>query len=227
MVAPLAVAAAAFFGVRYLLDVMASSPQLLQEEHPEIAIDAAKPRFDGELLGIYLGPPEVLAAKGIQTNLRTVCPGGLDVVPGGGYAPPAPKYLPPGAREPAEYEAALDTAPNPGATICRDNGQLYTAWRLYELPGAAAGAEGQILINRVREPRPSRETDAPPDRVQVVSVGGRSAIVVKPVVAEGGTVATVTNVIFPEPGGYTVIQAEVVSFDEVMKVAESLAPALQ
>lgn len=226
ILAPITVGVAAFFGVRALLEVTVSQPRLLQQEYPQIAEDVLKQRFEGELLGIYLAPSKVLAQRGIQIYVDKLCPSGFDVVPGDAYAPPAPKYLPPGTYQPPTYEA-LATEPNPAATICRDNGRLYTAWRVYKLPPTATGLEGEILIERYVLPRPYRSTDAPRDRIEVLTVGGRPAIVIKPLVPEGGTVASVTNVIFPEPGGYTVIQAQVVSFTEVMKVAESLGEALK
>jgi hypothetical protein len=200
------------------LVAVASGPSA-QSPEEIVAIDNAKPRFSGELLGIFLGTPEVLSEQGYLRSPGADCPGGFDTVPNDASVPAVPRYLPPGAFQPERAPSIAADQPNASALICRDTAKPYRTWRYYELE-AKDGWVPTILINRVLETRPYRETDAPQDRVQVMTLGDREVIVVRPVVPEGWRAGT--NVLIPEPGGYTVIQSHVVSYDEVVRVAESV-----
>lgn len=224
---PLLVAGACFLVGRTLLDspaspVTAGLPLGLPQASPERALDAGKPRFEGELLGIYLGPTEALIAKGIQIDVSKACPSGFTFVADTAYAPPVPKYVPAGATQPAEY-VPFGAVPNPGAAVCQDDGRPYTAWRYYTVPGAD-GPPGEILIVRVTLARPYRMVDAPADLVGIVSVGGRAAILVEP--ATQDSAAASTTVLFPEATGYLEVQGLAVPSAQVMKVAQSIAEAL-
>jgi hypothetical protein len=216
------VASASFAGARAFIAVTSSDqPSGLEDIYPQVQEDNLKPRFEGELLGIELGTPDVLAGKGVIVDVKRLCPSGYSVVSSHESIPAEPGYLPTGATQPPIY-SSLSDEPNPGANICKASGEPYTAWRLYEFPPLDNGLVPNILITRVYLTKPYQEIDAPADRISVVGIDGRDAIKVSPIVPEGGTSATVTTVIFPEPSGFVAIQAEVLPEAEVMRVAESL-----
>lgn len=197
-----------------------SPPAPLEDEYPGITVDNSKPRFDGEMLGIRLGTTQALADAGYLDDAQP-CSDTVDVVSGHASIPQAPLYLPEGAVQP-ELAPALVDEPNPGGSICASDGTPLRTWRYFEFPQLENGLVPSILVNRVFLDEPYRKVDAPQDRIEVRDVGGRDAVVVAPVVPEGGTVASLSQVIFPESTGYLVVQSNVLAFAEVLKVAASL-----
>jgi hypothetical protein len=120
---------------------------------------------------------------------------------------------------PSEYKFLPDDA-DTGAVAC--NGVVYVAKRTYSgTPG------GRAIIGRSRLTALST-MHWPADRVKVVTVGNREAVLLEPVFPEfnefGGTQ---TQVIFPEPFGHSFIFTENIDLTDVMALAEIVAEATQ
>ena len=117
-----------------------------------------------------------------------------------------PTYLPPGAVE-FWYD-------DPVPPIYTCDGQVYRTARAWSVGGAT------VIIVKQRNPERRFEGLYPADRVKAATVGGRPAVVVEPMRADGFMSTTV--VIFPEPWGLTIVVGEFLPYDETLKVAESL-----
>ncbi|HXF50393.1 MAG TPA: hypothetical protein VNM43_01780, partial [Dehalococcoidia bacterium] len=177
---------------RFLLDrggTEAQSPEtprftpqlerLLEEEKQ-------KPRFTGEILGIYIAPqegqipPEYLPAKALCTSGSTELPWEDGKV----MDFPRTLVLPP------EYEQV--EGPSSGVFSC--NGVVTHVNRECLFRGVS-GLPANIIIGRTINR--GEKIDAAAERISVAVIGGRRAIVVKPVTADA--TAQTAEIIFPEP----------------------------
>ena len=195
----------------------ASPPVSLQDRQEEILQDNAKPRFDGELLGIHLGPASSLSERGILFRADEECPGGYEVSENEPSIPGVPSYLPKGAVQPLVAPGGLRDYPNPSALVCAGDGFVYRSVRRFEMPHLENGLTPSIDVARANSDH--HVIDAPHERVSVIDLGGREAIAIPGVIPEGGTVASLSQVIIPEESGYLLVYGIGVSFDEVLRVA--------
>jgi hypothetical protein len=153
---------------------------------------------------------------------RKICPDGPLESKDSKLIPDIPPYLPAGAVQPPTY-SALVTRTNPGASLCSSAEQSFDlAWRYFELP-KGDGLTPNILVGRVRTDRPYREVTVEASRIGVETVGGKEMVIVKPFRLEPVDTGTQVEVVLPEDGGYLLVQSQGVAFDEVMRVAESIA----
>lgn len=212
-----ALGSGAFFAARYFtggssaeaqLDApVAPSPEVLEQ-------DRQKPRFVGELLGIYISPSEKGPfPPGHRATRQDVC----------GSTPTA--------RVPAERAGELGlnlTLPpdyifqpgdmDTGVWACGDT--VVVAKRVYEHK-AANGMTSRVLIGRSRLTVEAYDVSA--DRVKVTSFAGRPAILIEPVTSDA--VIQRSGVIFPEPFGKTFIDVAYLPLDELKRLAEAVAEA--
>ena len=195
----------------------AATPAAQDELQAIVDADSAKPRFNGELLGIYVAPtdadvpneyrafhPECGLAGAPMTWAEA---GNLDVS----------VTLPPDFRfDPNDHDSGVV------AWACTE--EVYYAARAYRF----GGNDGPKLIisrgaGRYMHPNASI------DRVKVISAGGREAVLIEPMRQEGygrlGGAGTNAAVVFPEPFGKTVVQSYAVPLSELLAVAELVGEA--
>jgi len=173
--------------------------RLRQEEAP-------KPKFEGVLNGIRLYPTDAEAAA--QRKWACTGAGGQGV-----EHPPmsavvgtpmeiVPTYLPPGAEE------TIPPAFPP--VVCK--GTVAYVERDWGIRG-----KGDFYIIRYQGER-AIDVDAPAERLSAATVGGKPAVLVKPLV-EGYDYSTV---ILAEDFGITVVAAFGLPLEETIKIAEGL-----
>ncbi|HET9476227.1 MAG TPA: hypothetical protein VFP63_01925 [Dehalococcoidia bacterium] len=205
-------------------------PSTIQDQFPEVAADQQKPRFEGEMLGIYLAPPDVLEARGYDSASRAACPSGPEIVKDHPSIPPPPAYLPPRAFQTDEPRISLDRY-NPLAVICKDTGEPLAAGRYFRLPRTQFGEVPYITIGRVFTREPFHMVEAPADRIQVTQLAGREAVLISPVVADtrGAPRADiiVVELLVPEDTGYVWVRTETLPLPEAMQVMESFVAVLE
>ncbi|HWQ27898.1 MAG TPA: hypothetical protein VNN12_02620 [Dehalococcoidia bacterium] len=179
--------------------------RLLEEEKQ-------KPRFTGELLGIYIAPTEDQWPEEVRERRREIVAGGCANAPleqARELDFPRPLVLPEGYALAPGY---------PEAIAC--GGRVTGINREYTFQ-ASNGLAANVLIAR----SVSREAtiDAAADRVIVTTIAGRDAILVRPVTPD--SVMQTSRVIFPEPFGTTQILAAYLPESDLLEVAEAVAVA--
>jgi hypothetical protein len=209
-------------------DTIASPPAgPTQSQTPATAGSGGK-FFEGELLGIYLGRPDVLAEKGILMALADVCPSGVKVVEDDSSIPRAPPYLPPGSAEPTTVQDAFFIEqPNPGAALCTDTLEPYRSWRQFELPVTRSDLPVPFLrLNAVFLERAAHGIVVPPERVRVANLSGREVILLEPFATAAADRGNYGEILIPTDYGFLRVVETGVAWDETIKVAESLIPLL-
>ena len=235
----------AFFGVRALRDAPggdgspgeaeAQAPGPIGPSSEVFEAELSKPRFVGEVLGIFIAPPEVPVPDKYLT-FKDIC---------------RPDTLTPRVSDeragqldlkfqlPPEYIFQPDSM-DTGVIVCapRDQieilgpeslrlrdpeaGVVYAARWEYAAT-QPSGHLGRLLI--VRSLFPYRQYDVAADRVKATVIGGRPAVLVEPITPDG--VSSVAAVIFPEPFGVTEVHSTSVPLADLLAVAEIVAKATQ
>ncbi len=179
-------------------------PEVFEEERQ-------KPRFQGELLGIFIAPrgvatPEEFAPKftcDTRAELKRVDEAGeLDM-----------------ALNLSDNYKLDENSLNTGVSIC--NGKVFAARWAYTVTVTSTGYPGEVLISR--NPSLDFTADVAEDRVKTLNIEGREAIVAEPITANG--ISSWSAVIFPEPFGKTSIQAAGLALEDLMEVARAVALA--
>jgi hypothetical protein len=188
-------------------------PEDLEKGYEWVEKEESKPGFVGDKLGIFIdgtyqGESVVSIPEG-YTTIQDLCP------------PEAPSTVASWDQAgelkfeldlSSEYQFAPDD-PDTGPVAC--NGIVYVAKRAYNrVP------RGHVIIGRSRTNVESG-MHWPADRVKIVTIAGRQAVLLEPVFPEwnefGGTH---TEIIFPEPFGKTFVFTADVDLADVMKLAE-------
>ncbi len=171
-----------------------------------------KPRFTGEMLGIYIAPSADQWPEDYKRWRNELLAGGCVPAPAHQRATldfPRPLTLPEG------YTLQPD---QPEVVAC--SGTVTSVNWNYTF-AAPNGLTANILISRSLAK--AFDFDVAADRVSQTTIGGRDAIVVRPVTPDG--VAQRSAVVFPEPFGTTSIQAAYLPEAELLAVAEAVAKA--
>src|SRR5438132_7518899 len=222
-----AVAVVSFFLVRILTDdsshdVARGQANASPAPNPLeliLAEDAKKPRFVGEIQGIYISPDE-------QT------------VPEQHQVPPcqAKRHVPVSWDQAGQFALNVQLPPkfifkpddmNTGVIAC-EGAEVYTARWAYELPQPQfVDYPARLFIARGRSSW--IYADASADRVKTVDLGGRLAVVVEPVRPEGagslGQDGTQASVSFPETFGMTSVTSTGVPLSDLLEVAKIVGSA--
>jgi hypothetical protein len=205
----LAFGSAAFFGVRLVIDrwFVGAQEGGIMPPIDEIRNEELRPRFSGELLGIFIGPDGDAPPKGYATA-SDLCPDGegSQQVSWDDAGP-----LKMDLDLPSEYIIAVDS-PNTGAIAC--SGTVYTARREYRVK-TSNGMTADVIIGRsiFRIER----FDVATDRVGTAVVGGREAVVIEPITPDG--LAQRSGVFFPESFGETFIAASSLPQHDLLELA--------
>jgi hypothetical protein len=191
-----------------------ATPDPLYEGLEKIIEDQKKPPFIGDKLGIYIvgTPDQEVDVPAQYVTAEEICPNGSSVMSwdqAGALA--LSLELPP------EY-VFLPDDPDTGAFACNDVVQI--AKRAYGRDGIR-----KVLIARTRIT--VRDTlHWPADRVKVVTIGGREAVLLEPVHPEGSEHGgTSTEILFPEPFGMTYIHTNDLTLAETLRLGEILVEA--
>lgn len=179
-----------------------------------LTAEAARPRFVGELLGLFLAPAKDQFPADVRNAMDRQTSGGCGSAPlsaASSIALTRPLELP------LSFKASADS---PSAVAC---GGIVTGLN-YEYSGIGAnGLPATLLIARsvVR----AWGVDAATDRIGVSIIGGRDVIVVRPATDEA--IGQTSQVIIPETFGLTAIHAFDLNETELREVAAAVIAASQ
>ncbi len=178
--------------------------------------DAGKPRFDRVINGITVGPtanapsPEAcLEAKPRYTSPTRAAGTELEI---------SPRYLPPGVQ--LRWSEAVDCG-----------GTLVSVLKEYSVPSKLNPASiavpiwsgGTFSIFRIRSTTMTFPLDGAAERMEGISIRGRPAVLMRPVMPAGFDVGLGnTAIIVAEPFGLTAIQGNGLPLGEFVSIAESL-----
>jgi len=218
----------AFFGVRALRDATggdgspgeaeAQAPGPIGPSSEVFEAELSKPRFVGEVLGIFIAPAEVPVPDKFVTSEELCGRWSLSVqVPWekAGQLGLSVELPPPFVLD----VDSLDT----GVIACADHPEKVYAARWEYAATQPSGHLGRLLI--VRSLFPYWQYDVAADRVKATVIGGRPAVLVEPITPDG--VSSVAAVIFPEPFGKTEVHSTSVPLADLLAVAEIVAKATQ
>jgi hypothetical protein len=171
-------------------------------------------------LGIFIigTPDQEVSVPPEYVTSDEICPNGGQTLPessdqGGELAlsldlPPEYRFVP---DDPDTLSAACD-------------GVVWIVKRVYERVYERGGG-GYILIARTRV-TVMDGMHWPADRVKVVTIGGREAVLLEPVHPEGSEHGgTGTGIVFPEPFGMTFMLTHELPLVDVLELAEKVAEA--
>jgi hypothetical protein len=186
------------------------TPRLTPELERLLQEEKQKPRFTGELLGLYFAPTEDQWPEDYRRWRSELLAGGCVNVPaerGAELGFPRPLALP--------EQCVL------GGTEVVACGETVTSVNWHYTFEAPNGLPANILISRslVR----AFAYDVAAERISRTTIGGRDAIVIRPVTPDG--VAQTSAVIFPEAFGTTSIDAVYLPEADLLALAEAVARA--
>lgn len=173
----------------------------------------AKPDFEGEILGVFIGPDDKVPDKFV--TYEDLC----------GSAPTEPvSWDKAGEFDlaltlPEQYKLAADSL-LAGVFACGD--QVTSAGWHYTAP-QPNGYPGVLII--VRHPVKHDQFDASADRVKATEIGGLPAVYVEPLSANG--VGSAAGVVFPGERVTTAIHSAGIPSADLLEVAEIVAAAIQ
>lgn len=171
-----------------------------------------KPRFTGEILGIYIAPtPDQWPEEYRQWRDKLLAGGCVEVPPQQGIELdfPRPLVLPRGY-VPQEGQ--------PEVVACSG---IVTSVNWHYTFQAPNGLPANIQISR--SVARAFDFDVAADRISTKTIGGRNAILIKPVTPDA--VAQRSAVVFPEAFGATSIEAAYLPEAELLAVTEAVAAA--
>jgi len=191
-------------------DVPNAEPPPLQVVNEE----AAKPRFEGEVLGIFIGPHGSRVPDKFVTY-EELC--GTQLSEQVSWDKAGELGLAVSLSDP--YRLVPDSL-NTGVIACSDTVGAVR-WE-YSAP-QPNGYPGQLIIIRSR--LNYDEFDVSPDRVKVIEIGGLPAIHIEPLSPNG--VSSSAGVIFPGDSIKTSIRSVGVPDAELLRVAEIVAAGIK
>lgn len=200
----------AFFAARYVWDnLIAEADDPLPPELEEINADFAKPRFKGEILGVFIAPPdEPVPDK--YTTFAEYC--GSEQATSEQMAWDAAGQFALAINLPSQFKLETDSL-NTGVVGC--GGKVYAARWSYAV-AQPSGYQGTLVIARgVFSHFPF---DVSTERVKTIEAGGRPAVLVEPITPDG--IGSNAAVIFPETFGVTEIQSSGIPLTQLLEVAE-------
>ena len=230
---------ATFFAVRAFRDGSPAEAELPPGPvHPGRELfreERLKPRFQGELLGIFIAPRAVAVPDKFLTFEEICGPDALTArVPderAGQFdlkvqLPPEYVFQPESMNTGVIACAPQDQMEIRGPENLRlkdpEGGVVYAArWDYAVTP--YTGAPAGVSIDRGLFKYTT--FDAAVDRVKVITVGGRQAVLIEPITPDG--VSSASLVVFPEPFGTTWIAAADLPLSDLLEVAEIVAKATQ
>jgi len=178
-----------------------------------IAADKAKPRFHGEILGLFI--PSSWDA--LPPDYRLNC-GNYETLP---YDRAGQFNLT--AALPPQFAATEKAGFRAGAVAC--DGRVIAANWAYSFHGSCAG---ELIISR----KESRyfAADVAADRVKTIEVGGRQAVYVEPVLPGGfdsscSELGASSYIAIPEPFGVTLIEVNNVPTKELSDLGRIVGEA--
>jgi hypothetical protein len=194
-------------------------------EHQRIADEPTKPRFKGELLGMYLGPDLGEAPPGaVERNEQfraetTQCLSkithrpvesaqrfDLDFTPPPGFA-----LQPIGVSSSGPVTSAV--------AVCSETGsELGVSWNY------GAPSNGSAIVLRVH-PTIVWQLDVAEERVSAIMAGGEEAILVAPINPENGY-GSFAMVMFPRDDAFTYIHTSDVPLNDLLALADAVGQAL-
>lgn len=185
-------------------------------EPPPLSVvneENAKPDFEGEILGTFIGPADKVPDKFV--TYEELC-----------GAAPTEQVAWDKAGEfdlaltlPESYQL-LPSSLNTGVLAC---GDLVMAARWdYAVP-QPNGYAGSLII--ARAPLKYTEFDASADRVKATEIGGLPAVYVEPLSPNG--VSSAAGLVFPGERVTTVVYSTGIPANELLKVGEIIAAAIQ
>ncbi len=188
-------------------------PVLRDDAFVPLTAEAGRPRFVGELLGIFLAPSKDQFPPEVRGAMDRLAAGRCD------YAPIEDAAAIAMPRQP-ELPSNLTPPASPIAVAC---GGVVTGMN-YEYSGTSAnGLPATVLI--ARSVAGGWGVDAARDRVSLSAVGGRQIIIVRPETADA--TGQTSQVIMPEPFGLTAIHAFNLNETELREVAAAVIAASQ
>jgi hypothetical protein len=211
----LAIGVAAFFGVRLIMDTwfVEAEEGGIFPPFDEITNEEQQPRFNGEMLGIFIAPSVDSPPDG-YTKPSDVCPPGE-----GSQSVPWEEagLLDLDLILPADYVLETDS-PNTSAIAC--GGTVTTARRNYTVR-TSNGMTADVIIGR--SIFRLQQYDVAEERVTTETFGGLDAVLIRPVTADG--LAQRSGVAFPEPFGSTFITATSLPLEDLLDVAALVGEA--
>ena len=193
-------------------------PGALKQGLEKVIEDEAKPPFIGDKLGIFIsGTTSAVPVPPQYTTPEDIC------------APGVPQTLAPWEQAgelahsiamPPEY-GFLPADPDSGPVAC--GGNVYVAKRAYDRAGGGHVVVGRTRLNVVSG------MHWPSDRVKVVTLGGRQAVLLEPIFSapqeESGPAGTSTQLLFPEPFGMTFVFATGSNLADVLTLGATVGEA--
>jgi hypothetical protein len=172
----------------------------------------AKPDFEGEILGVFIGPPERVPDKFVTG--KELCGSATTEQVAWDKAGEFDLAL----TLPESYQL-LPNSLNTGVIAC--GGTVYAARWDYAAP-QPNGYSGSLLI--ARSPFKYSQFDASADRVKATEIGGLPAAYIEPLSPNG--VSSAAGLVFPGERVTTVLYSTGIPADELLKVAEIIAAAI-
>lgn len=192
----------------------AEQPELTKGLEP-ILEEEAKPPFIGDKLGIFIMPADPQIAVTVPPEYVT-----YDRLCG-----PNPDYQVLPWDQAGELDFTLQLPPevvflpnDPDSGVFACNGAVIGVKRAYDYGG------GRLIVARNRT-TVYDGIRASAERVKVISIGGRQAVLIEPVTPVGTELGGQTAIIFPEPFGKTFVFTFDVPLTDALKVAEIVAQA--
>lgn len=205
-----------FFGARFLRTTLLADPERLMpipDHSALLAAERQKPRFVGDIAGIFLAPRGEPVPEHYVTY-EDVC----DSQPAIEVSPQRAGMLALPLKLPSEYILVEDSL-NTGVIAC-GNTVSGARWQ-YDGPRQSTGIVPYIVIGRSLFTHD--EIDVAVDRPTSTVIGGREAVVLEALTPDGYDQHA--RAWFPEPFGYTFIQATDLPHADFMTLAELVASA--
>ena|GEM_PF-2878175 len=191
------------------------------EDEQKIFDEATRPRFVGEILGLYIAPDESLVPDQFKERQRIAIPpcSGSRLVPWD----KASEF------DAAKFNLSFQLSPSyvfdptqSGLIVCNDDNTAKSARWHYNTQ--FNGFPGYLeILNTDIDIAYTTTIDVAVDRVKIITTGGRPAILIEPILPESGY--TGGSVTFTEPG-FTAIASANVPLSELLTVAEIIGNAL-
>jgi hypothetical protein len=195
-------------------------------EHVAIGEERTKPRFEGEVLGIYLGPDLAKAPAGAVERNEQLKAGWINCDnvthrPVETAQTLGLEFNPPPGFELTPYQVhALGVTSAVG--ICATTGEeVVAAW---EYTTNFNNSYGRVNVARTF-PMTVYQLDVAADRVSTIVAGGQEAILIAPVNAEDGY-GSFAIVMFPRDNAFTYILTNNVPEKELLAMADAVGESL-
>lgn len=176
--------------------------------------EAAKPKFEGEVMGFFVGPPGARVPDKFVTG-EELC--GSQFTEQVSWDKAGELDLAVNLPEPFRF---IPDSMNTGTIACGDT--VYAARWDYAAP-QPSGYPGSLVIARSRFKYD--EFDVSTERVTVTEIGGLPAVYIQPLSPNG--IGSAAGVIFPGDAVTTLIKSSGVPSADLLKVAEIVAAEMK